>query len=171
MGCNYDVGECWLPGEETSGAGGGIINPTGAGGFGSVPLRPQGIDGESYDLCASQTVTCTVTWKADSSVCQGRGSAGSCTTLYQGQHTSLDEAEVRCEFASGVRTGSGAQSCSSCEWGTGSAGDSCRKICEERAEACEADCRKIPVEDKPSRRRCWERCNNVYAECIRKCKG
>ncbi|XXX81511.1 hypothetical protein WMF30_22400 [Sorangium sp. So ce134] len=87
VACNYDVGECWVPGDETSGAGGGIINPTGAGGFGAVPRQPQ-IVGDSWDLCSSQTVECMVMWRAGSSAC--RGSEASCTTNYQGQHASLE---------------------------------------------------------------------------------
>ncbi|WP_437965334.1 hypothetical protein WMF04_37720 [Sorangium sp. So ce260] len=170
LACNYDVGECWVPGDEPSGAGGGIINPTGAGGFGNVPREPQSIDG-SWDLCSSQTVECTVTWKADSSACREQGAASSCTTVYQGQHASLEEAEEQCEKINGVGAGSGAQSCGSCGWGTSSASSSCRRKCEERAEACEAECRKLPEDDKVSRRKCWDACNNAYAECIKKCKG
>jgi hypothetical protein len=48
--------------------------------------------------------------------------------------------------------------------------NNCRKKCEEEAEACEAECRKLPEDDKAARRKCWIACNKAYAECIKKCK-
>jgi len=160
IACNYDVGECWLPGDETSGAGGGVIYPTGGGGFGNVPWRPQSTDGDyaSYDLCASQTVTCTVTWKADSSTCGG--SATTCTTLYQGNHASLDEAKDYCEMAYGVGKGSGALSCGPCEWGTGASDEKCKRICDKAYDKCMDKCK-----DK----KCRDDCFKDYIECLREC--
>jgi hypothetical protein len=174
-GCNFDMGECYVRGHGTEGAGGGIITPTGGvGGFGYVPLEPQNHTGYDEDPCSggSQLAECTVTWKAGSTQCKNWGEAGACTSLYQGQHASLDEAKERCEYANGVHLGSGAQSCGPCRWVTNSSSisSSCRQHCVDVAEACEADCRKLPESDKPARRRCWEKCNNEYAECIKKCK-
>jgi hypothetical protein len=41
-GCNFDMGECYVRGDGTEGAGGSIITPTGGdGAFGFVPARPQ----------------------------------------------------------------------------------------------------------------------------------
>src|SRR5689334_25074973 len=99
--CNYDVGECWLRSEGPDGSGdssgSGIFNPsTGAGDYFNVPLEPQSATGSGEDLCSSQTAECTVTWKAGSDVCNSQGAAGSCTSLYQGKHASLDEAEKEC---------------------------------------------------------------------------
>lgn len=48
--------------------------------------------------------------------------------------------------------------------------NSCRKDCEDQAEACEAKCRKLPKDDKAGRQACWVACNNAYAACIKKCK-
>ncbi|MFS8065057.1 MAG: hypothetical protein ACMG6S_01670 [Byssovorax sp.] len=48
--------------------------------------------------------------------------------------------------------------------------NSCRKDCEDKAEACEAECRKLPKDDKAGRQKCWVACNNDYAACIKKCK-
>ena len=47
---------------------------------------------------------------------------------------------------------------------------SCRKDCEDKAEVCEAECRKLPVDDKAGRQKCWIACNMAFAECIKKCK-
>ncbi|WP_437602473.1 hypothetical protein WMF28_12730 [Sorangium sp. So ce590] len=38
--CNFDVGECWVRGEGTGGAGGIINLTTGSGDFGGVPPEP-----------------------------------------------------------------------------------------------------------------------------------
>jgi hypothetical protein len=48
--------------------------------------------------------------------------------------------------------------------------NSCRKDCEDKAEACEAGCRKLPEDDKVGRQKCWMACNVAYAACIKKCK-
>ncbi len=47
---------------------------------------------------------------------------------------------------------------------------SCRTDCEDKATACEAECRKLPVDDKAGRQKCWSACNNAFAECVKKCK-
>lgn len=48
--CNYDEGACWLPSDDgQGGAAGGPIVPTGAGGSGNVPPKPQ----DAADLPAS----------------------------------------------------------------------------------------------------------------------
>ncbi|WP_437768276.1 hypothetical protein WMF27_14500 [Sorangium sp. So ce281] len=63
------MGECYVRGHGTEGAGGGIITPTGGvGGFGYVPLEPQNHTGYDEDPCSagSQLAECTVTWKAGS---------------------------------------------------------------------------------------------------------
>lgn len=42
VACNYDMGECWVRGEETSGAGAGSIIPTtGSGDFDDAPPERQ----------------------------------------------------------------------------------------------------------------------------------
>jgi hypothetical protein len=100
-GCNFDMGECYVRGHGTEGAGGGIITPTGGvGGFGYVPLQPQNHTGYDEDPCSggSQLAECTVTWKAGSIQCKNWGETGACTSLYQGDHASLDEAKERCEY-------------------------------------------------------------------------
>jgi hypothetical protein len=164
--CNYDVGECYVRGHGNEGAGGSIITPTGGvGGFGHVPLEPQNHTGFDGDPC-SQTVECTVAWTAGSAACNNQGAAGSCTTLYQGEHASLDEAKDRCEKASGVGNGSGAQSCGSCRWATSTNGDpveKCKKGCETINKACINDC---PKGDK----NCMYKCNLELSDCLEDCE-
>src|SRR3712207_4829887 len=117
--CNTDVGECWLRSDGPDGdgdgtgdsSGSGIVSPsTGAGDYFRVPLEPQSATDSGGDLCSSQTAECTVTWKAGSDVCNSQGAAGSCTSMYQGKHASLDEAEKECGKIHGVGNGSGAES-------------------------------------------------------------
>jgi hypothetical protein len=67
---NFDAGERHLRGEEGGNVEGGFINPTGAGVFRDVPPEPQDAT-EPFVPCSSQTVECTVTWKAGSAVCKG----------------------------------------------------------------------------------------------------
>lgn len=170
--CNYDVGECYVRGSGNEGAGGSIITPTGGvGGFGwHVPLEPQDHTGFDADPC-SQTVQCTVTWKAGSAVCSDQGSAGSCTTRYQGEHASLDEAEDRCEEASGVRNGSGAQSCDSCRWTTGSSSSDCKEACKEKCdrilELCHKNC---PKGDRNCKNECMQEYGRCLKDCDKRCK-
>lgn len=45
----------------------------------------------------------------------------------------------------------------------------CREDCEAQAETCEAGCRKLPKDDKKGRQQCWQKCNDEYAKCIKKC--
>lgn len=54
--CNYDVGECWVRGEGSDGAGGGLIIPaTTSGDFGDAPPEPQ--DAERSAECNSTEPT------------------------------------------------------------------------------------------------------------------
>lgn len=48
MACNYTDGECFPREElyETAGVGGGVIVPTGVGGYGNVPFEPQDASGD-----------------------------------------------------------------------------------------------------------------------------
>lgn len=162
--CNYDTGECWVKGEDGSGAG-PIVTPIGAGGgFGDAPQEPLASD--DWDPCSSgNSIECLVTWK---STCDSQ--ATNCepnTSIYGCACASNEEAKATCEKVLGVGTEFGPTSCGPCEWTEESR---CRKKCAEKAEACEAECRKLPEDDKDARRKCWEGCNNARAECIRKCK-
>jgi hypothetical protein len=161
--CNYDAGECYVRGEEGDGVGGGVITPGGAGGFGAVPPEPQGAPSPA-DPC-SATAECTVTWKAGSDHCKEKGTAGTCTTLYQGAHTSLARAKERCEVAHGVGIGSEVQSCGPCQWVTSANGDClehCKDKCVEVWEGCYDACGKDHV--------CRERCIRELAECNKECE-
>lgn len=170
-GCNFDLGECYVRGDGKEGAGGSIITPTGGvGGFGYVPLQPQNHTGYDEDPCSggSQVAECTVTWKADSVQCKNRGEAGTCTTLYQGHHGSLDEAKERCEYANGVHLDSGVQSCGPCRWVNGANGDCkerCKQKCDEIHDGCHEDCTK-----RDPTATCREKCNTRYARCLRDCE-
>ena len=172
-GCIRDAGECWVRGEEEDGVGGGVIVGGGAGGFGDVPPEPQAESGAvSGDPCV-QTAECEVTWSAGSDVCKGKGTSGTCRTFYQGQHRSLDEAKAKCEHIYGVGKNPDVQACGGCVWvseGADAEESKCRKRCAEKAEACEAECRKLPEDDKEARWKCWSACNEARAQCIRKCK-
>jgi hypothetical protein len=143
--CNYDVGECYVRGEGNDGAGGSIITPAGGvGGFGYVPLEPQSRSGYDDHPC-SQIAECSVTWRAGSATCNGQGAAGTCTTLYQGEHASLSEAKERCEDTYVVAGRIGAQSCGSCRWATSANGDpveECKKRCDRINRDCIARCPK-----------------------------
>lgn len=170
-GCNFDMGECYVRGDGKEGAGGSIITPTGGvGGFGYVPLQPQNHTGYDEDPCSggSELAECTVTWKADSVQCKNRGEAGTCTTLYQGHHASLDEAKERCEYANGVHLGSGVQSCGPCRWVNGANGDCkerCKLNCDAIHDGCHEDCTK---RDPAST--CRAKCNAEYSKCLRRCE-
>lgn len=48
--------------------------------------------------------------------------------------------------------------------------EKCYKKCDDEAEACEAECRKIPKDDKDRRQKCWEGCNEANGQCKKKCK-
>lgn len=167
-GCNFDMGECYVRGDGTEGAGGSIITPTGGvGGFGYVPLQPQNHTGYDEDPCSggSQVAECTVTWKAGSIQCKNWGEAGACTSLYQGHHSTLDEAKERCEYANGVHLGSGAQSCGPCRWVNGAQNDClehCKDLCYQIWVNCRNNC---PRGDK----NCLSECTNELAVCNRDC--
>lgn len=161
IACNYDTGECWLRSEEGEGAGanGPIIPTSGAGSgyghapdYGDVPLSPQNASG-TPDLCF-QPVACTVTWNAASPACQEQGTAGTCTSRYQGSHVTLDEAEEQCEKLYGT---DGGESCGSCEWVTGDADPAFGKPATRYI-----DCRKRGL----SAFACAEVCNAAGAYCL-----
>lgn len=121
--------------------------------------------------CSKRTAECTVTWEADSQVCKNMHQTGKCTTLHQCQAETLTAAKEDCERIHSAGGGkSGAESCGPCHWVTTAADSACRKACEDKAEACEAECRKLPEDDKIARRKCWKACNDEYAECVKKCK-
>lgn len=157
--CNYDAGECWVRGEGLEGAGGGIIAPPGAGGFGDVPPQPQSAT-DAANPCSSQTAECVVTWAADSDVCKGRGTTSSCTTLYQCPHATLTDAKAHCEMAYGVGKGSGAVSCGPCQWATTPADEKCKELCDKVYNKCMDNCKDGD---------CRNRCFNDYVECLRDC--
>lgn len=161
--CNYDAGECYVRGEEGEGAGGGVIvSSTGVGAYGSVPLEPQNAP-DAWDPCSSQTAECTVTWKAGSDICKSWGEAGTCTSRYQGQHATLEEALARCEMIYGVGEGSEAQSCGPCKWVQGASGpvEQCKKLCDRQYEACCKPC---------TTKSCYAACMNIYKECLKDCE-
>jgi hypothetical protein len=167
--CNYDVGECYVRGDD--GVGGSIIiTPTSVGSYGSEPpLEPQNAGGYG-DPCSSQVVECTVTWAAGSDVCQQQGETGSCTNMYQGQHGSLTEAKDECERVYGVRAGSGAQSCGDCRWATGANND-CKEACKEQCDRAWLKCQnKCPEKDIHCKHRCTEELGRCLKECDKRCK-
>jgi hypothetical protein len=142
-----------------------VITPTGAGGFGDVPPKPQDTWAPS-EPCSSQTVECTVTWKSGSTACKERQTASSCTTLYQGQHATVAEAKEQCEKIYGVGTDSGAQSCSPCQAaksGNGDPVEQCKKLCDKINRDCVARC---PKGDKG----CMHDCNVKYGDCLKDCE-
>lgn len=164
VACNYDTGECFLRDEGGAGVGGSVIISSGAGGFGDVPPEPQGVPAP-VDPCL-QTAECTVNWRAGSEVCKGKGTAATCTTLYQGHHATLSEAKEQCEKINGVKTDSGAQSCDPCRWTTSTKDDpveKCKKRCDKENEDCIANC---PKGDKD----CMHKCNVAYGECLKDCE-
>lgn len=161
--CNYDTGECFLRDEGGEGVGGGVITP-GAGGFGEAPPEPQGAPAPANPC--SRTAECTVTWKAGSDVCEGRGTAGSCTTLLQCQVMTLDEAIAYCEKVNGVGTDAGAQSCGPCQWATSATDDpveKCKKRCDEENLDCIANCPK-------GNQSCMDQCNQKNGKCLKDCE-
>ncbi len=131
--CNFDTGECYLRSEDGAGAGGGAIVPTGYGGFGDVAPEPQGAP-SPVDPCL-QKAECTITWKADSAVCKERGTSGTCTSYYQGNHSTLSEAQSECARISGP----GAESCGSCHWVTVTPAKTCTDMfdaCHDKGKPC-----------------------------------
>jgi hypothetical protein len=47
--------------------------------------------------------------------------------------------------------------------------DDCRKQCDDEAEECERQCRKLPKDDKSARQRCWIGCNEDHGRYRKKC--
>lgn len=134
--CNYDAGECYLRGQEGGGVGGGVLPPVGVGGFGDVPPEPQDAT-DPANPCAKRTAECTLTWKADSDVCKSKGTSGTCTTLYQCDHSTLAEAQAACDRTYGP--GSGVESCGSCRWVTSASGKTCTDMfvdCQDKGWPC-----------------------------------
>jgi hypothetical protein len=123
---------------------------------------------ESPASSTSRTAKCTVTWRAGTSICKAEGKTGSCTARWEGKHATLEEAKKECERQNQIANDPGAVTCE-CQW-EASTSSTCRKDCEDKAEACEAECRKLPEDDKIGRQKCWKACNDAYAECIKKCK-
>lgn len=170
VACNYDVGECWLRSEDSTGAGtstdGDVLIPsTGAGDYYSVPLEPQSHTGLDEHPCV-QLAECTVTWKAGSVACDKPGASGTCTTLYQGKHESLDEAKTRCERTYVTRDGIGAESCGLCRWATSASDDPVEK-CKKRCDRINRDCiTRCPKGDK----NCMYECNVEYGKCLKDCE-
>lgn len=114
----------------------------------------------------TRTAECVVTWKAGSDVCARKGS-GACTTLYQGDHVTLEEAKEQCEKAHGVGK-TEVLSCGPCQWDTSTSTTACEKACDEKAKTCEGPCEKKDTRD--ARTSCQRECNIAYADCTRKCK-
>ncbi len=142
-----------------------VISAPGDASFAQAPQVAQG-DPYPAEPCSAQTAECTVTWGAGTDVCKRQGTEGSCTTLYQGEHTTLDEAKARCEFAFGAGKGSGVTSCGPCHWVQSANGDpveKCKKLCDKINERCIARC---PRGDKG----CMRRCNDEYGECLKECE-
>jgi hypothetical protein len=110
--------------------------------------------------CSTQTMRCEVTWKADSDQCKSN-----CTTRYQGDHASLDEAKERCEHIHGVTLGSGVLSCGPCWVLNSTQGDClehCKDLCYTLWEKCRDNC---PRKDK----NCLAECSNALGQCNREC--
>jgi len=154
VACNYDTGECYLRDEGGAGVGGSIITPAGAGGFGDVPPEPQ-------DATEPPPPECLI---VPDSPCNEK-----CLADYA-------EEAAKCGKIQNETQRRACQDVAylgykSCRVGCPEAEESqCRKRCAEQAEACEAECRKLPEDDKDARQKCWESCNNARAACIKKCK-
>lgn len=115
--------------------------------------------------CGAQTMQCTVTWKADSDVCKSQNTASNCTTKYQGEHATLEEAKDRCEHIHGVTLDSGVLSCGPCWVLKSTQGDClerCKDLCVQLWEKCRDNC---PRKD----RNCLSECSNALARCNREC--
>lgn len=153
--CAQMEGQCWIDDRGNPGgpgAGGGPIVP-GGGGYGDEPApAPQnGSDGRLYFNCNAH------------GPCENKclddfvAAADACAKIQ-------DEGQRKaCQYAVYVQYMTCWQTCKQLEdW---------RKKCDDEAEACEAECRKLPEDDKSGRRKCWQRCNNAYADCAKKCKG
>lgn len=125
----------------------------------------------STESCGTQTMQCTVTWKADSAVCKSQNTTSNCITKYQGEHATPTEAKERCESIHGVKLDSGVLSCGPC-WvlnkAQGDCLEQCKELCYKLWEKCRDNC---PRKD----RNCLSECTNELArcnrECERKCKG
>lgn len=164
--CNYDTGECYVRGQDGTGAGGAVITPPGSGGFGDVPPKPLDANGDLADPC-SQVAECTVTWKAGSDSCKDVGATGTCTSLHQGSYVTLDDAKKDCERIYGINppTNSGALSCDSCHWANSTANDcleQCKDLCYELWVKCREACPKGDGN-------CLSECTNKLADCNREC--
>lgn len=169
LGCQKIDGACWSVSEDGqgTGAGGGPIVPS-TGGYGAAPPEPTPEPQDatnSADPCSASSIECLVTWK---NTCDTQGT--NCvptTTWYRCPCATFEEAKTSCEKA--VEVGTLAVSCGPCR-AVMTTSSACRKACEDKADACEAECRKLPKDDKNGRSKCWAACNNEYAECVKKCK-
>jgi hypothetical protein len=153
--CNtVDAGDCW---PNTSGGFGGSGSiPIGAGvgvssgDFGTPPRRPLDLGGGANPCVITPT-----------------GCDGQCLATYEAAAAEcgvIEDAEERksCQdVAHAVYW--------SCE-GDCQQSRPCRKDCENKAEACESACSKLPKGDKAGRRKCWVACNDDFAKCIKNCK-
>lgn len=137
----------------------------------AVPQESPGIPAPLGDPApphpGTRTAECSVTWKAGSDICAKKG-PGPCTTLYQGDHVTLDEAKRQCEHTHGAGK-TEVISCGPCQWDRSGISTTCEKACDTESTTCEEQCAK--KDDKDARISCQRQCNIAYASCAQKCKG
>lgn len=106
MACNYTDGECFPREElyEPGGVGGGVIVSSGAGGYGSVPLEPQGVPPEpdepvcniiSGGPCDDE---CQAQYDTDSSACARIEDAAKRRTCQDEAHVNYRDCQEKCEM-------------------------------------------------------------------------
>jgi hypothetical protein len=142
--CNYTDGECFPRDQlyETAGAGGGVIVPTGVGGYGDVPKEPQGAPGTPPPVCNIV-------------------SGGPCDEKCQADY---DAASLECGKIEDTAQRSACQDKAHASYKT------CEEKCEQTPKStCDLkyqDCASIGpygclkrVGSQTLCQRCWERCN------------
>jgi hypothetical protein len=147
--CNFDAGECHLRSEEGAGAGGGVITPAGAGGFGDVPPEPQ-------DATDPPPPECNI---VKDSVCNEK-----CLTDYENEAAICgkitdDAQRTTCNDSAHARYKSCRNNCTQKE---NDCLDHCKDLCVEIWENCDAGCGKDHV--------CKEKCIQKLIACNEKCE-
>ena len=152
--CNRTVGECWPVGQadQSGGVGSGpVIASGGTGDNGDSPPNPHDFTIPEADCNITEQSPCTekclASYETAATTCGKVPDDAQRKSCQDGAYSEYKTCKGNCQQT-----------------------NSCRKDCEDKAEACEAECRKLPVDDKAGRQKCWIACNNAYAECIKKCK-
>jgi hypothetical protein len=144
--CNYDEGQCWLRSEDDGqgGVAGGPIVPTGAGGFGDVPPKPQ-------DATDPPPPDCNIV--ADSP-CNEK-----CLADYVEEAAKCGKMENEAQRKT-------------CQDGAYAVYKGCRQNCQQSDnEKCKKACEKVynNCMDKCKDGKCRDECFNDYVECLREC--